>query len=151
MEQAQVFIDFGPEKTRALSKVDLSRKGSVDEPIADLVDYLNSLEDFYTTSSCSGRLCVLQEVGCTITNPYTFTLPHRWEEIQDCIMWANIMIANASGRCMLHVQSLSPFTRPVKMTVNSYHFAQCFHSKSLGFVIHIQSTSVVFKFLWFVQ
>ena len=74
--------DFTSEKARALSKVDLSKKGSVDEPIADLIGYLNSLEDFYTTSSCSGRLCVLQEVG-SLSNSYTCTLPSRWEEIQD--------------------------------------------------------------------
>ena len=53
---------FSTEKARVLSKVDLSRKGSVDEPIAELVSYINALEDFYTTSSCSGRLAVLQEV-----------------------------------------------------------------------------------------
>ncbi len=32
--------------------------GSVDSPIVDFVEYLNSLADFYTTSSCSGRICI---------------------------------------------------------------------------------------------
>lgn len=56
-------VHFSSEKARVLSKVDLSRKGSVDEPIAELVSYVNSLDDFYTTSSCSGRLVVMQEVN----------------------------------------------------------------------------------------
>lgn len=55
-------VHFSSEKARVLSKVDLSRKESVDEPIAELVSYVNSLDDFYTTSSCSGRLVVMQEV-----------------------------------------------------------------------------------------
>ena len=58
-------VHFSSEKARVLSKVDLSRKGSVDEPIAELVSYVNSLSDFYTTSSCSGRLVVLQEVSAS--------------------------------------------------------------------------------------
>ena len=53
---------FSSEKTRVLSKVDLSRKGSVDAAIAPLVHYLNSLDAFYTTSSCSGRISVFCEV-----------------------------------------------------------------------------------------
>ena len=47
---------FADEKARALSQVDLSRKGSVDEPIAALVRYINALPAYYTTSSCSGRI-----------------------------------------------------------------------------------------------
>ena len=57
---------FSTEKARVLGKVDLSRKGSVDEPITELVSYINSLRDFYTTSSCSGRLVVLQEVNTLV-------------------------------------------------------------------------------------
>ena len=55
---------FRSEKTRVLSKADLSRKGSVDEPIRELVDYINELDSFYTTSSCSGRITVFSEVRC---------------------------------------------------------------------------------------
>ncbi|XP_069795525.1 tRNA wybutosine-synthesizing protein 3 homolog isoform X2 [Narcine bancroftii] len=38
---------------------DPSRKGRVDEPIAELLHLLNSSERFCTTSSCSGRLLLL--------------------------------------------------------------------------------------------
>ena len=33
---------------------DLSRKSSVDEYIQDLIDYINTTESYFTTSSCSG-------------------------------------------------------------------------------------------------
>lgn len=39
-------------------ELDKSKKGSVDEPIIDLVNYLNRTHDFCTTSSCSGRFAV---------------------------------------------------------------------------------------------
>lgn len=40
---------------------DLSPKGSVDAPIRDLIDEINSFEGLVTTSSCSGRISVFLE------------------------------------------------------------------------------------------
>ena len=53
---------FERDKARVLDKADLSRKGSVDALIRSLVDCINACEDFYTTSSCSGRAVVFCEV-----------------------------------------------------------------------------------------
>ena len=55
--------EFDREKVRVLEKADLSRKGSVDAPIRELVEYINTKDDYYTTSSCSGRAVVFCEVG----------------------------------------------------------------------------------------
>lgn len=52
---------FAAQKLDAISGQDLSRKGSVDEPIKDLVALINSLPQYFTTSSCSGRILVLSE------------------------------------------------------------------------------------------
>lgn len=52
--------EFGRWKAQFLSKTDLSRKGSLDEDIAELVHFLNGREQFFTTSSCSGRVVLLQ-------------------------------------------------------------------------------------------
>jgi len=49
-------VNFDSQKEQSLSAVDLSRKGSVDVPILDLVNWINNLADYYTTSSCSGRI-----------------------------------------------------------------------------------------------
>jgi len=40
---------------------DLSPKDSIDESIRDLIDEINSLEGFVTTSSCGGRVSVFLE------------------------------------------------------------------------------------------
>lgn len=43
--------------------IDLSPKGCIDAPIADLVNCLNSLPDYCTTSSCSGRISCYRLLG----------------------------------------------------------------------------------------
>lgn len=40
---------------------DLSPKGSIDEPIRDLIEEINGLDGLVTTSSCSGRISVFLE------------------------------------------------------------------------------------------
>ncbi|MCA9478673.1 MAG: hypothetical protein KC535_05995, partial [Nanoarchaeota archaeon] len=43
----------------ALYKPDRSKKGNVDEHISSLLDTINNHSDFYTTSSCSGRIMLI--------------------------------------------------------------------------------------------
>ena len=50
---------FDKQKQNCLSAVDLSRKGSVDEPVVDLVRFINAHKNYFTTSSCSGRIIVV--------------------------------------------------------------------------------------------
>ena len=50
---------FDKQKQNCLSAIDLSRKGSVDEPVVDLVRFINSHKNYFTTSSCSGRIIVV--------------------------------------------------------------------------------------------
>ncbi|XP_057712407.1 tRNA wybutosine-synthesizing protein 3 homolog isoform X2 [Corythoichthys intestinalis] len=51
---------FSEWKKRCLNKADLSKKANVDEDIVDLVSMLNSCEEYFTTSSCSGRITVME-------------------------------------------------------------------------------------------
>lgn len=55
-------IDFDVCKRNLLLKLqrelDKSKKGSVDEPVVELVDYINKTQDYCTTSSCSGRFAI---------------------------------------------------------------------------------------------
>ncbi len=56
--------DFDLQKKLCLDKLykpDKSRKGDVDGPIISLIDHINSLDNYYTTSSCSGRIYLLTE------------------------------------------------------------------------------------------
>ena len=59
MAEGQRFLT---DKARVLDKADLSRKGSVDENIKSLVEFINAQPVYYTTSSCSGRVVVFAEV-----------------------------------------------------------------------------------------
>jgi tRNA wybutosine-synthesizing protein 3 len=64
MDEAGYSKDFDLQKRLCLEKLykpDKSRKGDVDKPIIPLIDYINSLKDYYTTSSCSGRIYLLTE------------------------------------------------------------------------------------------
>ncbi|XP_043431228.1 tRNA wybutosine-synthesizing protein 3 homolog isoform X2 [Prionailurus bengalensis] len=51
--------EFKRWKAQGLSKADLSRKGSVDEDVVELVQLLNEREQYFTTSSCAGRIILL--------------------------------------------------------------------------------------------
>jgi len=52
-------MNFDKEKKDCLNRIDKSKKGSVDKEIRQLVDCINSLSDYYTTSSCSGRILLI--------------------------------------------------------------------------------------------
>ena len=52
-------MNFEKKKKEFLAKKDKSKKGSIDDKIKRLVDKINSLPDFCTTSSCSGRILLL--------------------------------------------------------------------------------------------
>tara|TARA_Y100000310_G_scaffold144397_1_gene143687 strand:+ start:3553 stop:4143 length:591 start_codon:yes stop_codon:yes gene_type:complete len=49
-------MNFEKGKKEFLRKKDKSRKGSIDSEIKKLVDRINSLDEFFTTSSCAGRI-----------------------------------------------------------------------------------------------
>ncbi|KAM9789136.1 tRNA wybutosine-synthesizing protein 3 homolog [Neosynchiropus ocellatus] len=54
--------NFSQWKKQCLNKLDLSLKGSVDQDIAHIVSLLNSCDEFFTTSSCSGRITIIDTV-----------------------------------------------------------------------------------------
>jgi tRNA wybutosine-synthesizing protein 3 len=49
-------------------QLDKSPKGSVDEPIIDLVKIINEHDDYCTTSSCSGRISLFHTNGLQVTS-----------------------------------------------------------------------------------
>jgi len=53
---------FRKQKLSCLSKIDLSKKGSIDEAVADVVVSINRLDQYFTTSSCSGRIYIYEQV-----------------------------------------------------------------------------------------
>jgi len=53
-------MDFTKEKKAFLSKKDKSTKKSIDKGILRLVSMINYSSDYYTTSSCSGRITIIR-------------------------------------------------------------------------------------------
>jgi len=49
---------FDKQKLEALTSVDLSRKGNIDSHILSVVALINEQADYFTTSSCSGRILI---------------------------------------------------------------------------------------------
>lgn len=56
-------INFAQRKMKQLSKNDLSDEGATDKAILPLVNLLNSKKDYYTTSSCAGRIILIKDKG----------------------------------------------------------------------------------------
>ncbi|XP_029380819.1 tRNA wybutosine-synthesizing protein 3 homolog [Echeneis naucrates] len=51
--------NFSQWKAQCLNKMDLSKKGIVDRHIEHVVSLLNDTDEFFTTSSCSGRIILI--------------------------------------------------------------------------------------------
>ena len=54
-----VVDSFKMRKQEVLAKLDRSSKGDWDKPILELCEKINEMPDYYTTSSCSGRVLVM--------------------------------------------------------------------------------------------
>jgi len=60
---------FAKQKRHAVNKLGMSMAvGDVDEGIVSLLKAINSLEGYYTTSSCAGRIQLFQDLGNKIRN-----------------------------------------------------------------------------------
>ena len=58
-----MFDYFLKEKSDFLKKKDKSKKGHVDEGVKEILQFINSKKDYYTTSSCSGRIVLLEKMS----------------------------------------------------------------------------------------
>ena len=55
-------MPFEHDKQTTLNRLvkDKSKKGSIDKPIVELIKNINKTKNFYTTSSCSGRILIIE-------------------------------------------------------------------------------------------
>jgi len=51
-------MDFDNQKKQVLTREDNSKKGSIDKKVVKLCEKINSFKNYYTTSSCSGRIII---------------------------------------------------------------------------------------------
>ncbi|ESO09301.1 hypothetical protein HELRODRAFT_73542 [Helobdella robusta] len=102
-------MNFDENKIRATTKQDLSRKGSVDEPVLELVNYINQLNNYFTTSSCSGRICVYEpgNINCKKKGCIWLYTSHNLCSLHDMLDGLNKSEGNAFFKFepfILHVQ-----------------------------------------------
>jgi len=85
-------MNFSLEKQNALTKDDKSHETKIDEKIISLCNKINSQENFFTTSSCSGRITIIPKTNTKLENAFLFKSHDRIlkEEIKK-------IISNLSG------------------------------------------------------
>ena len=69
-------MDFDKKKETVLKKMiesDRSKKGFIDEDILDLINKINSFKNYYTTSSCSGRITIMEQADIKKDNKWLLT------------------------------------------------------------------------------
>jgi len=54
-------MNFSEQKKKQFERQDKSNKQSIDKEIAKLVDKINSCREYYTTSSCAGRIILIKD------------------------------------------------------------------------------------------
>lgn len=70
---------FKQWKKQCLNKMDLSKKGSIDEDINSVVSALNNSDHYFTTSSCSGRIILIDGVKCINALQNSCILMHSYK------------------------------------------------------------------------
>lgn len=99
---------FFKRKADVLSKLDKSHIGSWDNKIAELCDKINSLENYYTTSSCSGRVILMIEQEKKGEGLFVFASHDKisFEQLKNELnkaLGANKKIKFKSEPCIIHI------------------------------------------------
>lgn len=97
---------FDKQKAEKLKKVDLSRKGSVDEPIVEFLKKLNGHPDFVSLSSCSGRIIIFVGSESVKKGCQWIIVEHKEVEDKDDT-WNKIV--EASGKKGIMTLKFEPF------------------------------------------
>ncbi len=85
---------FIQRKQDVLSKEDKSSIGEWDKKIKEFCDKINSIEHYYTTSSCSGRILIIKDEDKKITGLFEFVS-------HDFILFTNFLekVKKIRGNC----------------------------------------------------
>ncbi len=75
-------MNFDNEKKQALHKLDKSKKGHIDEQIRSLIEIINQHPDYYSTSSCAGRIMLFIPAKKKMDAVWLFT-SHKPIKISD--------------------------------------------------------------------
>ena len=101
-------MNFQQRKKDVLSKLDKSSIGKWDEKIISLCDKINYLENYYTTSSCSGRILLMIDQEKKAENLFLFVSHDKvsFKKLKDELNSALKIKKNVKFKmepCILHV------------------------------------------------
>ncbi len=91
-------MTFDNEKKTFLAKLDKSKKGSIDERIIPLITAFNKTSDYYTTSSCSGRVYLWRGSGKKNET--------EWLRVSHDLIDASFLQINESGIVWLRLEGM---------------------------------------------
>ncbi len=101
--------NFQQQKQKQLAKLDKSNIGEWDEKIKDLCDKINKKRDYYTTSSCSGRVVLLKASDRKMKDAFLFrthdkiTFKELKKVLDDIKKYYNRGVEFQQTCCILHV------------------------------------------------
>ncbi len=104
-------MDFSSKKQKQLSKTDKSNIGKWDDKIKGLCDKLNAKKNYYTTSSCGGRIVLLKQSDEKIENAFLFRTHKKisFNELKKALIGVGFdgLVEFKQNSCILHVACAS--------------------------------------------
>ncbi|MDP2925069.1 MAG: hypothetical protein Q8N99_01730 [Nanoarchaeota archaeon] len=95
------------QKQKQLSKRDKSNIGEWDKKIIVLCDKINKKKNYYTTSSCSGRIVLLKYSDKKLKDAFLFRTHDKigFKQLKDALSGINIngLVEFQQTSCILHV------------------------------------------------
>jgi len=96
---------FNKEKEKILTRADMSKKGQVDEEIRNIVELINEKKDFCTTSSCAGRITLLErKTSKKLDARWVFSShnPVEFKDVKDSLK-SNSDVWLMQESCIIHI------------------------------------------------
>jgi len=113
-------MNFTHEKQQFLKKPDKSSVHGIDKDILKLVKKINEKSEYYTTSSCSGRIILMKETGKKQENVFLFKshekiTVERLKKALDSALNYKGMIYLKIEPCIMHI-ACQNFESAIKLT-----------------------------------
>ena len=104
-------MKFEDMKKKQLNRIDKSNIGKWDSKIKVLCEKLNKMEEYYTTSSCAGRIILLKSSKEKIENGFLFRTHEKikFEELKKALKDMDYLglVEFQQTTCILHVACAS--------------------------------------------
>ena len=107
-------MNFSEQKKKQLGRKDKSGQGRWDKAISSLCRKINKKDDYYTTSSCAGRIALVKGLPEKARDVFLFkthdkiTFSQLKKELEKAVKRYKDLIYFKQESCILHVASSNP-------------------------------------------